>query len=285
MKYAIGIVTYQPDISRLTENLRAVLASQLAGRVMVFDNHSDNVVAIRELTATDDRCLLLESDENRGIAHALNVLCQRALDEGYHWMLTLDQDSVIPEGMLEEYSHYTDQDGVGIICPAIIDRNMGREYTRQTSGTEYIRQCITAGNLVRLTAWQQAGGFTEELFIDGVDFDFCMKMGEAGFQILRTHDMCLLQEVGHARKIPLPFHHQMSVLNHPPMRLYYIARNYLYIGRRYHQRWHWMLEVAKRMFIVACFEDNRLAKLRAMFRGIKDSGKVISKGFTKETKS
>ena len=269
MKYAIGIVTYQPELSRLSDNLRAAFASMMVSRVMIYDNHSDNIAAIRELTASDSRCLLMESNVNQGIAHALNALCQKALDEGYVWILTLDQDSVIPEGLLEEYNHYTDQDDLGIICPGIIDRNMGREYTRQTSGTEYIRQCITAGNLVRLEVWQKIGGYSEELFIDGVDFDFCMKMGEAGFKILRTNNVCLLQEVGHGRKIPLPFHHQMSALNHSPQRLYYIARNYLYIGRRYHQRWHWAIEVAKRMFIVVCFEDNRREKLRAMFLGIR----------------
>ena len=269
MKYAIGIVTYQPELSRLSDNLRAAFASMMVSRVIIYDNHSDNCETIRQLTALDSHCLLMEGDENRGIAYALNALCQKAVDEGCDWILTLDQDSVIPKGLLEEYNHYTDQDDLGIICPGIIDRNMGREYTRQTSGTEYIRQCITAGNLVRLKAWQKTGGFSEKLFIDGVDFDFCMKMGEAGFKILRTNNVCLLQEVGHGRKIPLPFHHQMSVLNHSPQRLYYIARNYLYIGRQYHQRWHWAIEVAKRMFIVACFEDNRREKLRAMFLGIR----------------
>ena len=269
MKYAIGIVTYQPELSRLSDNLRAAFASMMVNRVIIYDNHSDNCETIRQLTALDSHCLLMEGDENRGIAYALNALCQKAVDEGCDWILTLDQDSVIPKGLLEEFDHYTDQEDLGIICPGIIDRNMGREYTRQTSGTEYITQCITAGNLVRLKAWQKTGGFSEKLFIDGVDFDFCMKMGEAGFKILRTNNVCLLQEVGHGRKIPLPFHHQMSVLNHSPPRLYYIARNYLYIGRQYHQRWHWAIEVAKRMFIVACFEDNRREKLRAMFLGIR----------------
>ena len=47
MKCAIGIVTYQPDISRLAENLQAALASTMASRVMVYDNHSDNIAAIR----------------------------------------------------------------------------------------------------------------------------------------------------------------------------------------------------------------------------------------------
>ena len=265
----IAIVTYQPDIPRLSENLQAALASKEARRVMVYDNHSDNVADIRRLTDADDRCQVIEGDENHGIAFALNVLCRRALDAGSEWVLTLDQDSVIPEGLLAEFARHTGQEGVGIICPAIVDRNMGREYSRQTAGTEFVGSCITAGNLVRLSAWQQCGGYSEELFIDGVDFDFCMKMRETGWKILRTHDVCLLQEVGHARRIPLPFHHQMTLLNHPPQRLYYIARNYLYIGRRHHQRWHWTVEVVKRVFIVACFESPRLPKLRAMFLGIR----------------
>ena len=269
MSIAIGIVTYQPDLNRLSDNLRAAFASSMVDRVLIYDNHSDNCEAIRHLTTIDSRCRLMEGDENRGIAYALNELCQKVADEGCEWVLTLDQDSVIPKGLLDEYDHYTNQEDLGIICPGIIDRNMGREYTRLTSGTEYVAQCITAGNLVRLKAWQQCGGYSEELFIDGVDFDFCMKMRGAGYKILRTNNVCLLQEVGHGRKIPLPFHHQMSVLNHSPQRLYYIARNYLYIGRRYHQRWHWAIEVFKRMFIVACFEDNRREKLRAMFLGIR----------------
>ena len=269
MNCAIGIVTFQPDISRLAENLQAALASTMASRVMIYDNHSDNLAAIRELMASDSRCLLMESNENHGIAHALNVLCQRAFDNGFEWILTLDQDSVIPEGLLAEFTRHIDQDDVSIICPAIVDRNMGSEYSSQTTGTEFIETCITAGNLVRLSAWQQCGGYSEELFIDGVDFDFCLKMRETGWKILRTHDIYLLQEVGHASKIPLLFHHQISIYNHSPQRLYYYARNYLYIGRRYHQRWHWAIEVAKRMFIVACFEDNRREKLRAMFLGIR----------------
>ena len=152
---------------------------------------------------------------------------------------------------------------------------MGAEYNPSHQETDVIHQCITAGNLVRLEAWKKAGGFSEELFIDGVDFDFCLKIEKAGYKILRVNRIQLLQEVGHGKKIPLPFHHQMSVLHHSPTRLYYIARNYLYIGKKHHQRWHWTVEVAKRMFIVLCFEKNRWKKLRYMLIGIRHSMKGI----------
>jgi rhamnosyltransferase len=79
----------------------------------------------------------------------------------------------------------------------------------------------------------------------------------------------LLQEVGHGRAIHLPFGKQISIGNHPPLRLYYISRNFLYIGKRHHQFMHWAIEVFKRMLIVLFFETNRREKIRFMLTGIR----------------
>ena len=253
-KFAIGIVTYQPDEQRLKENIAAAKVQPEAGDILIADN---------------------DKGENLGMASGLNQLCQQAIDLGYEWVVTLDQDSVMQPGTLSEFTHYTDLEDVAIICPRIEDRSMGRQYARSDKGTEYIQHCITAGNLVRLSAWQAVGGFSEELFIDGVDFDFCMKLQEHGYKILRTNNVFLLQEVGHGQAINLPFHKQISILNHSPLRLYYIARNYLYIGSQHRQLLHWALEVTKRMFIVVCFEQDKWRKLCYMFTGIRHYRKGI----------
>ena len=65
MKYAIGIVTYQPELSRLSDNLRAAFASMMVSRVIIYDNHSDNCETIRQLTALDSHCLLMEPESRR----------------------------------------------------------------------------------------------------------------------------------------------------------------------------------------------------------------------------
>ncbi len=270
MKHAIGIVTYQPDLQRLQENITAAAAQADAGHIIIIDNGSDNLSDIRSLANATDSIILIENSKNMGIACALNQICKKALELDYKWIVTLDHDSVMQPDTLSEYNRYTDRTDVGIICPRIEDRHLGRLHARTDEGTEYIVHCITAGNLVRLQAWETVGGFTEELFIDGVDFDFCMKMQEGGYKILRTNNVYLVQEVGQGRRIPLPFHHQISLLNHSPQRLYYIARNYLWIGRQHHQRLHWAWEVAKRLFIVFCFEHDKWPKLRAMLKGIRD---------------
>ena len=268
--YAIGIVTYQPDAGRLAENLRAVTANGGGGCLIVVDNHSDNISDIRQALAGSLQAILIENDDNLGIATALNQLCRKAQEQGCEWLVTLDQDSVLESHIMQEYARYTHIDDVAIICPRIEDRNMGRQYARSDQGTEYIARCITSGNLVRLKAWQQVGGYSDELFIDGVDFDFCLKLHEHGWRILRTNNVALLHEIGHGRQIPLPGGRQLSILNHSQKRLYYIVRNYLYIGQQHHQKGHWTWEVLKRIAITLCFEHDKWAKLQAMLKGIRD---------------
>lgn len=274
-KYIIGIVTYQPDEQRLSENLATALSNSQASMIVIADNHSDNISAIHHIIDGNPRIMLLEHPRNMGIAFALNSICRYALDNGYEWLLTLDQDSVLQPHILDEYDRYTAQADIAIVCPRIEDRNMGRQYAHSDHGTEYVDLCITSGNLVRLQAWQHVGGFLEPLFIDGVDFEFCLRLLSHGYRILRTNNVALTQEIGTGHTITLPFHHQISILNHSPLRLYYMTRNYLYIGKSYHQQLHWTAEVAKRMLIVLLFEHDKLRKLRHMFTGINHYRKGI----------
>lgn len=269
MRYAAGIVTFNPEMQRLQENLIALIQSNQVERVFVVDNASKNVAEIEKLTSGKSKVCLTRLTENIGIAHALNAICKQAQTEGFDWVLTLDQDSVMSRDCMSELVKHTDKQEVGIVCPRIEDRNMGCQYATSETGWEYIDSCITSGNLVRIKAWEQIGEFAEELFIDGVDFDFCIRMRQGGFQILRANNVCLIQEVGHGRNKHL-FGRTLSIMNHSPFRLYYIIRNYLYLGKVHHQRLHWTQEVLKRLFIVMAYEHNRSQKARYIWHGFLD---------------
>ena len=78
MSYAIGIVTYQPDKQRLQENILSALTNQEAGHVFIVDNHSSNLSDIQQLVADYPRTVLIENDDNKGIAHALNQIAECA---------------------------------------------------------------------------------------------------------------------------------------------------------------------------------------------------------------
>ena len=135
MDYAIGIVTYQPDIARLQENLKAAKGAPL----ILVDNGSENIDDIRTIT---EGTVLIENPKNLGIAAALNQLFRQAQALGCEWIVTLDQDSVIQPGMLEAFSHHTTQRDLAIICPRIEDRRLGRQHTQSTSGTEHVTHAM-----------------------------------------------------------------------------------------------------------------------------------------------
>ena len=129
--------------------------------------------------------------------------------------------------------------------------------------------CVTSGNLVNVESWKSVQGYNESLFIDGVDFDFCIKLRAKGYKILRLNSVYILHEVGHGHMIHI-FGRKLAAMNHSHIRLYYIVRNYLYLGKQYQQKKKWVSEVAKRMFIVTFFEHNRLKKWKYMLKGVVD---------------
>ncbi len=268
-QFIAGIVTYNPNLIRLKSNIESVISNESIERIILVDNHSKNIQNIRELIGNYSQIQLVCQPVNLGIANALNLICKKAVNLGYLWVVTLDQDSQLAPQAIDTFQPYTLQDTIGIICPRIEDLNMGTLYSTAKSGHEDIKLCITSGNLVNLKAWQAIGGYTEELFIDGVDFDFCIKLRNAGYRIIRIYDTYLLQEIGYGKRSKI-CGHCVSIMNHPPLRLYYITRNYLYIGKKYHQMRYWATEVAKRIIIILVYEKKRREKIKFILQGVHD---------------
>jgi rhamnosyltransferase len=139
--------------------------------------------------------------------------------------------------------------------------------TNKRSGIDDIDFCITSGSLLNLKIWNLIGGFDEKMFIDGVDFDYCIRIKKNGFTIKRLNYVKLDHEIGHGKKVRL-FRRNALVLNHSKLRLYYISRNYLYLGFKHRQHLKWFIEVAKRILLVLLYEKQKFAKLHYMFKGI-----------------
>lgn len=140
-KICAGIVTYQPDIGRLRENITAVLPQ--AEKIFIVDNGSADLDRIDELLADfpPGSVERIANGENMGIAHALNQLLEAADGAGYDWILTLDQDSVVMDRLAEEYGKYLDTPQVGMLCCLIVDRNFSGGPARQE---EPISRCASA---------------------------------------------------------------------------------------------------------------------------------------------
>ena len=121
-----GIVTYNPDIKRLQENIAAIVYQ--VSKVFIVDNCSENVESIEKVIGKYATIVLIKNDQNEGIAKALNQIMLKAKRYGYNWMLTLDQDSVCYSNLVNNYFKYIDV-GIGMLICDIIDRNYELKFT------------------------------------------------------------------------------------------------------------------------------------------------------------
>ena len=258
-----GIVLYNPNISRLKENIGAIQPQ--VGKVVLVENGSASRNYLEELAGFE----VIVNDTNMGIAYALNEIMQYAKEAGAEWALTLDQDSVAPSNLIETYSKLISLDKVGMICCKIIDRNFGEttEEKSKTSGHEDVESCITSASLLNVKAWQEVGGFANEFFIDSVDFDMCYLLREHGYKIIQTYDTALLHEVGHSQIRKL-FGKEYLVYHHSPIRYYYMIRNGLYLGKRHHFLPRAILRACRQLVMVMLYEDQKVTKLKMMLQGI-----------------
>lgn len=277
MDISAGIVLFNPDIKRLKENIDAVIIQ--CTHLYLVDNGSGNVDEVKGLLNqyNQSKISILWNRENQGIAKALNQLTSAAQKEGFDWILTLDQDSVVPSNIVGEFEKYINNSSVGILCPIICDRNKGEEIKINEDCTE-IDECITSGSLLNIKAWSEIGGFDERMFIDGVDFDICYRLRQRGYKIYCIHSVVLLHELGHIEYHRFLFW-KVLVKNHSAFRKYYIARNIIYTAKKRRSTLlvvKGLLQEIKMIGIVIFYEEDKLNKIRCICRGIYDGfkGKV-----------
>ena len=264
-----GIVTYNPDINRLIENINAI-APQV-NRVLIVDNGSNNHEEIDCLLNNYTNVLVVYLHENKGIAYALNVILSYAESHNYEWFLTLDQDSVVPYNLIEEYWKATLIDKVALITCNIVDRNF--EEKVPSVAFEYVTTCITSACLTNTKIARCVGGFDDALFIDSVDHDLCIRIIKSGYKIYRNNNVDLLHELGHSKKISfLKFNY--VVYNHSKFRCYYIFRNRIILGRKYGIMKSSMRYIFMRFFSIILFEKDSYAKIKCAIKGIVDGFKM-----------
>ena len=299
METLAGITLYEPDIDRLLENIKAVLPQ--VDKIICVDNGSKNIEEVkRRVEELENRVLaqrndelekfshnkieFIENGENLGIARALNQMFEYAEEKAYDWVLTLDQDSVCPANLMEEYRKYIDQiehkglKDVGVISPKLVDRNFEKNIQTEMP-YDYIDKCITSASLTSVETWKKVGGFWEYLFIDFVDHDFCAKCQKQRIKIIRVNSVALLHELGNGE------HHtflgrRVTALNHSPFRKYYMVRNWLiYMHEHKDVIDYKKVRNSYRFFYLKTllFEDEKLEKLKQMLKGRRDGKQFIKK--------
>ena len=241
-----------------------------------MDNGSDNIKNIEDCVLNNWKNItIIKNGKNEGIAKALNQMFEFAIEQQYEYVLTLDQDSVCPDNIIEEYNKYLDEHKLGSLCPQCVDRNFKSELNNED--VIEVDKCITSASLVPVSAWNDVGGFNEELFIDFVDHDFCAKLKEHGYRILQIGSVKLSHELGKGKNYSI-LGVKFTALNHSAMRKYYMVRNWIYYMNEHKDIINLKAEKKSyRLFFfkTLIFEDDKLKKMKQMLKGRRDGIELI----------
>lgn len=268
---AAGIVLYHPDIRRLRENIEAIYPQ--VQTLILVDNDSENREEIQSLAENYEGITCIWNRENRGVAKALNQLVEEAVRQGFHWILTLDDDSVCEGNMIREYSRFFTCRRVGIICPQASDDKMEGRERRLSKKAEWTASCITAGSLINAEVWEKVGGFDEKMFIDFVDVEYCTRLRAAGYGILRVNTTKVHQQFGNIDGRIRFLGMTLYRFNYSPTRIYYSVRNQIYYMKKHRK----VIRLGRQVcFLVGyigkrlIFEKNRRGSLVAIGKGVRD---------------
>ncbi|RXF69361.1 glycosyltransferase family 2 protein [Arcticibacter tournemirensis] len=260
-KNLAGIVLYNPDLSRLSENINAIISQ--VDQLVLVDNGSIDQSHLPEL-AKIEKVVIVKNGDNKGIAGALNQILEFADENRYEWVLTLDQDSVVSKDIIGAYNQFVNKDSLGMLTCNIIDRNFILCVEEDDGEVE---MCITSGSYVRVEAWKDIKGFDESMFIDSVDFDFCLSLRKHNWKIFRTYKTNILHEVGKSKVVKI-LGREYLALNHSPLRCYYIIRNRVYIGRKHNMGFKSFKVIMRLFYTVLIFEQQKMKKLVMMIKGL-----------------
>lgn len=246
LKKLIGalIVTYNPEIKTLLVNIQAIVSQ--VDYVLIIDNGSANANLFQKKVERigSETISIIYLKQNRGIGAAQNVGMNKFEHMGYDWVVTLDQDTVMPDKAVRSFLSCpkVENHRTGILAPQYIDRNWSKaqrkQFVKPVNQLVERDHVISSGNFIKVAAWRAVGGFDEFLFIDFVDDDFDMKLKIRGYKIWEITSIKMMHSIGEVIHRPILatilFYKKSTVLyDHSPAREFFLQRNRIIMDKRY----------------------------------------------------
>ncbi len=267
IKILAVIVTYNPEIGHLKLFLETL--SKQIDFVLVSDNNSQNFRDIASIQFPQN-VIIHSSPVNKGLPTHYNAAIQYGLENGFDYLLILDQDSTFDKHFLDEYRKHLDVDFFCLV-PFLIHSNNDYEniYPTKTKNTcDYVKRSINSGTLINLHNLPKELRFDEDLFIDCVDFDFFERANKFRLKTLRINSAKLHINLGNISRTG-PF----FLYNYSPFRLEKQTRDRVIFLRKHPIS---VFSLWLFLFTIFCdtkavlFEKERLRKIKAIAKGFKE---------------
>ncbi|KZL48590.1 glycosyl transferase family 2 [Nodularia spumigena CENA596] len=215
--------------------------------IFVVDNSPQQIIF------SEDGLLVKHCPENIGVAGGLKQAVIWAKEKDANFLWAFDQDSEPDEDLLEKLllkyqSLSTNEFPIGIVAPLAMDvQSQSNIHGLIFSGykfdlpselqtfTDYY-ECdavITSGSLISINAARSVELPREDLFLDAVDYLYCMNFKSKGYKIVVIKDAILKHHLGTYRQVKSPkTKTEVFTYTCSPLRYYYSCRNHTFLETR-----------------------------------------------------
>lgn len=244
--------------------------------VVVVVNKADDaqVVALAGLAHVH----VIQNAYNVGLATALNQGLGFAFSElAVDYVVAFDQDSVpdltLPQQLAQELEA-DDSQRLACLGPMLVDRksvNAAYTYDQQKNLSLGPRTIPTSGTLITRDSWHNVGPMLDDLFIDGIDHEWCFRAYAKGYRVGVSRHVAMLHDMGDTG---VRVWGRYKPIHRSPIRHYFIVRNTLYLCSLAYVPAVWkmseLLKTVRRMVVYLLVSTNRMKTLKLMTRAVQD---------------
>jgi len=272
LRIAAVVILYNPT-DDVINNIRTYYSQ--VEELYIVDNSPHLNKTIKQFCDLHINMFYFPQYENMGVSRGLNIGTKMALQKGFDYILTMDQDSKAPinlvSGLIELVSEFKD---IAIITPLHSNKYNTHLLNIDAKKIDKVTTAMTSGNLLCLNAFKETGNFLEKLFIDYVDIEYCLRLKQKNFSIYRVNNIVLEHIEGNLSQKKI-FSKTFYPINNHPVRIYYKTRNLLYIIKKYRKIEPIQIREEINVYLrnilkMLIFENQKFAKIKMVFLGTLD---------------
>lgn len=267
-------VLYWPSIEIIRKF--AVLAGNGVTLCLVSNGCGD---ACRQaLKSLGTKIIWIDNAKNVGLASAINQGLQFFIDTtAAKNVIYIDQDSTPTAQLLRELIicfENARHETIAAVAPQLKDAK-SRHVARPGKRAPTLKQVLSvpsSGTCFSREALLDVGLMDEQLFIDGIDHEWCARAKSCGYRVLQASHLEMPHDMGEAG---LTIMGTYKPLYTNPLRHYYITRNTLLLCQRRYMPIKWRIaELAKTLYRVPAYlliSADRMRSLQFIVVAVLDS--------------
>jgi rhamnosyltransferase len=241
------IITFKFDINSIKHSLDAI-QNNFSNIILVNNSPEISLGLFQSPQVT-----IINNSDNIGLAPALNVGILEAKKQGATMVALFDQDTLLPDdflqNMLQCINAYEGNKPPAIFSPVFFNHvtdNYGsiinfkpfrliRTDPVNHKNVIHPHYVITSGSLIPISVLDEVGLMREELFIDFVDIEWCLRARAKGYAVVSFSNIKIAHHLGDYSASFMWTNYAI----HSPLRMYYYFRNAMYLYRLRDIEFNW----------------------------------------------